>query len=164
MSRFKIKFVAKPDATIPMKASERASCYDLFAYGFNSYLNSPLERNSYELQPSESVIVRTGISVRLPEKFLKNGYEYTYGIEIKSRSGLAFKHSVEAFHGEIDNDYHKEILVKLTNNSTQNVFLNRKDRIAQFRIVEIPIFEEEVERNEDLEGNSDRGGFGSTGK
>ncbi len=164
MSRFKIKFVAKPDATIPIKASERASCYDLFAYKFKHSLIDEKEFSVYELQPSKSVIIRTGISVRLPEKFLKDGYEYTYGIEIKSRSGLAFKHSIEAFHGEIDNDYHKEILVKLTNNSTQSVILNRKDRIAQFRIVEIPLFEEEVERNEDLEGNSDRGGFGSTGK
>lgn len=164
MSRFKIKFVAKPDATIPMKASERASCYDLFANAFKHSLSSESEFALYKLKPSESVIVRTGISVRLPEKFLKDGYEYTFGIEIKSRSGLAFKHSTEAFHGEIDNDYHKEIMVKLTNNSDKDVLLSRKDRIAQFRIVEIPLMEEEIERTEDLEGNSDRGGFGSTGK
>lgn len=85
--------------------------------------------------------------------------------EIKSRSGLGFKHSIELFNGQIDNTYNNQIRIKVTNNSKKAFTVNQGDRIGQLKIELLPLLEHKTEykkSSSELDGN-DRGGFGSSG-
>jgi dUTP pyrophosphatase len=85
------------------------------------------------------------------------------GMIVQSRSGLAFNSGIEASNaGVIDEDYRGEIKVKLYNNSDEDFFIKKGDRIAQGIVHLIPNIV--VVDSEKLEG-TERGqkGFGSTG-
>jgi len=85
-------------------------------------------------------------------------------IRIESRSGLAFKHSVQAFNGIIDNNYRGDLGVRLINHSDTDYQVSKGDRIAQLVLYPLLV----VIRTEwtELATSTDRGadGFGSTGK
>ncbi|WP_435300219.1 dUTP diphosphatase [Timonella sp. A28] len=109
-----------------------------------------------ELAPFERKLVRTGISIALP-----NGY----AAFVHPRSGLAAKHGVTIVNapGTVDAGYRGEIKVTLYNSDPKTpVTLHKGDRIAQLviqRVARAQFFEAEK-----LPG-SDRGegGFGSSG-
>lgn len=101
----------------------------------------------------QPVTVGTGIAVELPQ-----GYE----LEMRGRSGLAFKHDVHVFNGTIDFDYRSEIHVRLYNLGSEPITLEKGSRIAQGIVKQI----EQVEFVEvDVLSETERGakGFGSTG-
>ncbi len=108
------------------------------------------------LQPSERVLVPTGLFVEIPL-----GYE----IQIRPRSGLAIKQGITCLNtpGTIDADYRGEIKVILINLSKEPQTILPADRIAQMVVQKV----EQVqwisvsELNESERGS---GGFGSTGK
>lgn len=107
----------------------------------------------YKLLARGSIVIPTGLYISLPD-----GYEAT----IRSRSGLAFKYDVTAFHGLIDADYRGEIKVKLFNHSDNDFLIHPGERIAQLKVAPVA----RVEWNEVLELDSTErgtGGFGSTG-
>ena len=108
----------------------------------------------YKLEPKSSIVIPTGLFIALPD-----GYEAT----IRSRSGLAFKYDIVAFHGLIDADYRGEIKVKLFNFSNNSYLIQPGERIAQLKIA--PVSQIEWDEVLDL-SNTERGegGFGSTGK
>lgn len=83
-----------PKAIMPVKGSGGSACYDLY----------PLEEAV--VKPHDSVILGTGIAVELPP-----GYE----MQIRPRSGYAFKHDLVAYWGTLDSDYTREIKVKIFN-------------------------------------------------
>ena len=95
----------------------------------------------------------TGVHVQIPA-----GY---YG-EIRSRSGLMFKHGITT-DGTIDSGYPGSIRVKLFNHLTHPYEVKAGDKIAQLVIV--PCLLPELEIVDSLE-ETDRGdgGFGSTGR
>lgn len=137
----KIK-VLHEDATIPYYASTGAAGFDICTI------------EDVMLMSNGSVIVRTGLAFQIPE-----GYE----LEIRSRSGLGFKHSVWAFNGTIDSDYRGEVKVLLQNMSDQVRYFSAGERICQGVIKKIERVQfEAVESLEDTERGS--GGFGHTGK
>ena len=111
-----------------------------------------------ELAPGQRALVRTGISVAIPE-----GYA---GL-ILPRSGLAVRHGISLVNtpGLIDSGYRGEIQVPLINHDREETFLIQKGaRIAQLVLVRAAaaLFSEV----EFLESGSDgRGeaGFGSSG-
>ena len=105
------------------------------------------------LLPDRSVVLSTGTGVVIPKGFV--GF-------IRSRSGMAFKHSVQAFHGTIDSDYRGELRILLMNFGNSAYAIQRGDRIAQLVVSpcyapsEIALFPpDETERG--------TAGFGSTG-
>ena len=107
------------------------------------------------LWPGSSKVFKTGVQVAIP-----HGY---FGM-IKSRSGLAIKHSIEVGAGVIDSGYRGEICVKLYNHGNTSYSINTGDRIAQLLI--LPVIEVEVVSCDTLpESHDDRcdNGFGSTG-
>lgn len=107
------------------------------------------------LPVGKSVLVKTGLKVALP-----HGYE----LQVRSRSGLAYKKQVFVLNGigTIDEDYRGEIGVILMNLGQEDFVINRGDRIAQAVISEVPqarwIEVEELDSTERGEG-----GFGHTG-
>ena len=108
------------------------------------------------LKPMERVLISTGLSFEIPD-----GYE----IQIRPRSGLAYKHGITVLNtpGTIDSDYRGEIKVLLINLSNENFEIKIGDRIAQAVMQEVVQveFEEVLELSESERGE---GGFGSTGK
>ena len=107
------------------------------------------------LAPLERSLVKTGLFVEIPI-----GYE----IQVRPRSGLAFKKGITVLNspGTIDADYRGEIGVLLVNLSSEPFVIEDGERIAQLVLASHEQARwQEVEILED----SDRGqgGFGSTG-
>ncbi|MGH6784847.1 MAG: dUTP diphosphatase [Sphingomicrobium sp.] len=110
----------------------------------------------FDLQPGERHAVATGFKVAIPE-----GYE----IQVRPRSGLAFKHgiSVPNTPGTIDSDYRGELKVIMINHGADAFAIARGDRIAQLVLAPVTqaAWEEVAELDDTARG---AGGFGSTGK
>ena len=131
-------------AQIPAYQSEEAAGFDLHSV------------NDVIIKPNERKLIGTGLAFDIPK-----GYE----IQIRPRSGLAYKHGITVLNtpGTIDSDYRGEIKVLLINHSDEEFEIKVGERIAQAVIQEViqATFEEVDELND-----TDRGekGFGSTGK
>ena len=140
----KVKIVNKSKNPAPYKATKGAAGYDICAD-----INAPVV-----LYPKEWQLIPTGISIELPP-----GYE----AQIRSRSGLAFKHGVVVLNspGTIDSVYRGEIKILLINHGEKMYTIQPGDRVAQivFAKCEDVDFEEMV-LVESLRGEE---GFGSTG-
>ncbi len=109
----------------------------------------------FDLGPGERHAVATGYKMAIPE-----GYE----IQVRPRSGLAFKHgiSVPNTPGTIDSDYRGELKILLINHGSEPFAVRRGERIAQLvpAAVTLAAFDEVDELCETERGV---GGFGSTG-
>ena len=133
------------DAIIPSYQTAGAAGFD-----FCAHLDAP-----YTLQPGEVKAFDTGVGVELPD-----GYE----LQIRSRSGLAYKHQVSLLNGigTIDSDYRGEMRVLLKNHSAKAFVVEPGMRIAQGIVAKYERVEfEEVSELADTGRSS--GGFGSTG-
>ena len=107
------------------------------------------------IAPGARHAVATGLSMAIP-----HGYE----IQVRPRSGLAFKHGITVPNtpGTIDSDYRGELKVLLINHGAQAFPIARGDRVAQ--LVLAPVVQaawDEVEELDTTERGA--GGFGSTG-
>lgn len=109
---------------------------------------------SLVLKAGEKKLVKTGISVAIPEGFA--GFVW-------DRSGLAANHSVHSMAGVVDSGYRGEIKVVLINLGREDFRVERGMRIAQMAIQ--PVSSVDIEEVDEL-GESERGkgGFGSTGR
>lgn len=103
---------------------------------------------------NSSEVFRTGVHIQLPHG--------TAGVLI-SKSGLNVAKGITST-GLIDEGYTGEIIVKLYNHSESPYIVEEGDKISQLVIV--PVFYEDVEIVDELDGNTDRAdnGFGSTGR
>ena len=107
------------------------------------------------LDPSETKLIPTGISIQLPE-----GFE----AQVRPRSGLAIKHQIGILNspGTIDSDYRGEVKIVLTNFGKQPFIVRHGDRIAQMIVNRYARVEwDEVETLEETARGG--GGFGHTG-
>ena len=108
------------------------------------------------LQPGETVLIPTGISIHIHDPNL--------AATILPRSGLGHKHGIVLGNlvGLIDSDYQGPLMVSLWNRSTRPFEVNIGDRIAQ--LVMVPVVQTEFEIVEEFTA-SDRGtgGFGHSG-
>ncbi|MEM1195919.1 MAG: dUTP diphosphatase [Pseudomonadota bacterium] len=107
------------------------------------------------LQPGQRYAVPTGFAVAIP---------FGYEIQVRPRSGLAFKHgiSVPNTPGTIDSDYRGELRVLLINHGKHDFTIERGDRIAQLVLAPVVLAAWDAV---DALNETDRGagGFGSTG-
>jgi dUTP pyrophosphatase len=107
------------------------------------------------LAPGERALIPTGFALEVPA-----GWE----VQVRPRSGLAFKHGVTVLNapGTIDSDYRGAVGVLLVNLGSEPFTIARGDRIAQLIVAPVAraLFGEAT-----AIGASDRGagGFGSTG-
>jgi len=110
---------------------------------------------SITLAPLGRSLVKTGLFVEIPI-----GYE----IQVRPRSGLAFKKGITVLNspGTIDADYRGEIGVLLVNLSSEPFVIEDGERIAQLVLAS---HEQASWQEVEILGDSDRGqgGFGSTG-
>ena len=130
------------DAKEPLKAYADSAGYDLYA------------NESIRIMSNSRGLVCTGIKMSILKGF--------YG-QISPRSGLALKNGVVAFNGTIDSRYLGIVYVLLFNFSSNDVLVEKGNRIAQmnFKKCENVSFS----NVENLTFDSERGvkGFGSSG-
>ena len=83
-------------------------------------------------------------------------------IRIESRSGLQFKHGLQAFNGIIDNQYRGDMGIRVLNHSDKDYTVKKGDRVAQLVLYHLVTTEaswsETVHKTERGEK-----GFGSSG-
>jgi dUTP pyrophosphatase len=141
-----------PDAIVPSYATPGAACFDLHAATVNG--NAHLGDVVY---PGHPLHCDTGLAFEIPAGHV---------MLIRSRSGLAFRAGVRAFHGTIDSDYRGSVVVMLTCNHLDDdappVRINPGDRIAQAMVIACPTVCFELVEALDATERGD-GGFGSTG-
>jgi dUTP pyrophosphatase len=111
-----------------------------------------------DLLPGARALIRTGISIALPEG---------YAALVLPRSGLAVRHGISLVNtpGLIDSGYRGEIRVPLINHDRKETFLIEEGtRIAQLVLVRAAAaFFAEVEFLESAADGRGEGGFGSSG-
>ena len=142
---------ADPDIALPAYETAGAAGADIRA-------NLPPEDRAHgvTLGPLERRIVPTGLRVAIPD-----GFE----MQIRPRSGLAFKHGITLPNtpGTIDSDYRGPLGVLLVNLGTEPYTLHHGDRIAQAVIA--PVVQARYEVVTTLDDTArGHGGFGSTGR
>lgn len=107
------------------------------------------------LEPGKSYLVKTGISIQLPEKT---------EAQIRPRSGLALNHTITLVNtpGTIDEGYRGEIGVIMINHGKKTFRVKSGMKIAQMIIK--PVYDVKITEVNDLSDSSrGSGGFGSTG-
>ncbi len=131
----------------PHRATKQASGIDL------QYIAD----RTMPVRPDQTVLVPTGMKIKLHE-----GFE----AQVRTRSGMAFKHGIVVLNspGTIDADYTGEIKVIIKNMSSDTFVFVPGMRIAQLVIAPVCMCEPVVVESGSLfETERGSGGFGSTG-
>lgn len=134
----------------PFYASAGSAGFDLKAF-------IP-EEKSITLKAGSRTKVPTGLKMVIPE-----GFE----LQVRPRSGLAFKHGISLTNtpGTIDSDYRGEVQILMINHGEEDFEINHGERVAQAVIA--PVWQANFVEISELpsEENNTRGagGFGSTG-
>lgn len=133
----------RPTATVPIKGSYDAACWDIYA------------AEGAWLSAGAAVRVPTGWAMQIPKG---------HCVKIYARSGLASEHGITLANGVgvIDADYRGEVLVALVNTSNASYQIKVGERIAQFMLerVEPTALMVVSELDDTARGVN---GFGSTG-
>jgi len=146
----------RPKARLPVRAHQMDAGMDLF-YCPNGE-KKLYDSKDFFIPPKESRLIPTGIKVEIP---------YGYMLEIKNKSGIAYKRQLIVGACVVDPGYNGEVYVNLHNIGAETQMIRSGDKVAQ--AILIPIVHckvEEVESDEFLNFHSKRGegGFGSTGE
>mgnify|MGYP003111886541 CR=1 FL=1 len=147
----------RPDARPPHRAHKTDAGMDLF-YCPNGERARVLKEEGLAIGARESVLIPTGLKVEVP---------YGHMLEIKNKSGIAYKRQLVVGSCVVDPGYDGEVYVNLHNIGLKTQYLQPGDKIAQ--AVLIPVIHcgvEELETDNFMNLYSDRGlgGFGSTGE
>jgi len=143
---------------VPVKV-RNTSAHELPTYATAQSAGADLRANLTEpvvLKPMERALIPTGLFFEIAE-----GYE----VQIRPRSGLAFKHGITVLNapGTIDADYRGEIGVLLINLSDQPFTIENGERVAQMVVAAYKQVDWKA-ATELTETERGTGGFGSTGK
>jgi len=115
------------------------------------------ETNDFHIPPKVSRLLPTGIKVEIP---------YGYMLEIKNKSGIAYKRQLLVGACVVDSGYNGEIYINLHNVGHETQIIQTGDKLAQAVLIPIDYYRvEEVKTDKFLNFQSTRGtgGFGSTG-
>lgn len=130
---------------LPLYMSEHAAGADVCASN-----SVPIE-----IPPSGTALIPTGVFLEIPE-----GFE----VQVRPRSGLAFKHGVTILNapGTIDADYRGELKVLLVNHGPAAYSIQPGERVAQLIVAKVE--KAHFEASDSLaDSKRGHGGFGSTG-
>ena len=141
-----------PNAITPTYATDGSACFDLYAATVNG-----MAHVGDIVYAGHHVTVDTGLAFEVPPGWM---------LKIHPRSGLKFKHGVEAFSGVIDSDFRGSVRILLESADdheyTPPLRINPGDRVAQASLVPSPRVTFTVVEQLSL---TERGaaGFGRTG-
>lgn len=146
MEKIKVGITVENNVEIPKYMTEGAAGIDVSAN---------IEKE-IELKPLERYLVPTGIKLEIPE-----GFE----VQVRPRSGLAFKHGITVLNtpGTIDSDYRGEVKVLLINLSNEIYKIQPNERIGQLILGKVYKLDFDVKDGLSETKRGD-GGLGPTGK
>lgn len=144
VTNMKVKVINKSKNALPKYETEHSAGMDVRA---------DIETD-VTIEPGEKTMIKTGLWPEIPV-----GYE----IQVRPRSGLAFKKGITVLNspGTIDSDYRGEIGIILINHGKENFKVEPGERIGQLVMAE----HEKIEWEEsEVLSETDRGegGFGHT--
>lgn len=129
-------------ATLPRYQTDGAACMDLHA------------AHDLSIPPGKALAVDTGLAFEIPQ-----GWE----MQIRSRSGHAFKAGVTSFPGTVDSDFRGSVRVLIINGGPDEFVIKTGDRIAQAAIGRA--YRARLIEVDELGATArGEGGFGHTGK
>jgi len=132
------------DAKIPEYQTEGSVGFDFYCI------------EDFEIHPTETVIIRTGLSCEIPKG-------YFLAIVPRSSTGVKTPLRLSNSLGVIDQDYRGEIGLIFTHYGISGLKVKVGDRLAQGLI--LPVKQARIEQIEELSVTErGEGGFGSTGK
>ena len=136
-----------------MPKYETTGCYPAIQLDDNGFIKS------WELKPGDSVLIPSGIKVKVPAGYM---------LQYHNKSGIASKRGLMVGANTVDIGYQGECHLNLYNVSNHRAIIAAGDKICQGILVKIGFqMPEEMKNEESLyaEGISDRGenGFGSSG-
>ena len=140
--RFKIKKLHE-SAIVPRRAFSSDAGIDLFTY------------DDVTIAVGQRTLVKVGLAIEIPV-----GYE----VQIRSRSGNAYKHGVVVLNspGTIDQQYRGELGVILINHGDYDVEFKAGSAIAQMIVSKVELVDFEL--SDELDATErDSAVFGSTG-
>lgn len=129
------------NAIIPAKAHPTDSGFDLYV------------PETTMIDFSRTVVVDTGIAIKLPP-----GYE----AQVRPRSGITSKTTLQVHLGTIDNGYTGSIGIIVKNTGGMTLRLERGYKLAQLVIAPVPAIET-YEFTDNTESSRGDKGFGSSG-
>jgi len=115
-----------------------------------------MDKNELWIAAGETCLVPTGLKAMIPKNHM---------LEIKNKSGIAFKQRLLVGACVVDSGYTGQIFVNLHNIGNQTQVLKPGQKIAQAVLVPIvtkPVIETLIDPS-DLSTKRGSGGFGSTG-
>lgn len=150
----------RPGAQLPHRAHREDAGMDLF-YCPDPSSGSPScivkSDGSYIMGPGSSCLLPTGIKVEVPSGNM---------LEVKNKSGIAFKRQLVVGACVIDPGYDGEVFVNLHNIGTDTQVIEPGQKVAQAVLMPVVYCAvEEIENGAVMNVGSARsvGGFGSTG-
>ena len=122
-------------------------------------LNDDGTIKSFRLKPHQSILIPSGIKVKVPEGYM---------LQYHNKSGIASKRHLLIGASTVDIGYEGECHINLHNVSNKEQIINAGDKIVQGIMIKIGFHvPEEVKDENELYGDShserSEGGFGSTG-
>lgn len=149
IKNMKIKICKVKDVKTPIRSTLKSAGIDFFI---------PNEFKKTVINPNESILIPSGIKVRIPEG---------YALVANNKSGIATKKKLLVGAAVVDEDYQGEVHLHLINCGTSPVEIDSGDKIIQFLLEKqeycgIELVDNEIELFGNMESERGSGGFGST--
>lgn len=149
----------RKEAKLPVRAHPNDAGIDLFycpPYEKKSVWNTQEGTDNFVIYSKDTGLVPTGIKIEIPSGYM---------MEIKNKSGIAYKKQLIVGACVVDSSYDGEIFVNLHNIGQRKQVIEPGDKVAQGVIIPIKTWQVKEVLEDNLNQNSSRGsgGFGSTG-
>ena len=145
----------RKEARLPTRAHPTDAGLDLY-FCPNGERDKIVREEGLAIEPRDSMLIPTGLRIEVPPGYM---------LEIKNKSGIAYKRQLVVGACVVDSGYEGEIYVNLHNIGFNTQYLKPGTKIAQAVLIQINycIIKEVAE--EEFSQGSPRGigGFGSTG-
>jgi dUTP pyrophosphatase len=149
-------FKVRESAKLPVRAYPNDAGMDLFYCPKENYKDA-VGRKEVRIGVGAGVLIPTGLKIGVPKGYM---------LEVKNKSGIAFKKRLIVGACVVDSGYDGEVFVNLNNIGTKVAVIEPGQKIAQAVLVPVETCGVEEIENDDVYGDStDRGngGFRSTG-
>jgi len=145
----------RKEAQLPTRAYPTDAGLDLY-FCPNGERDEIVREEGLAIEPRDSMLIPTGLRIEVP---------YGYMLEIKNKSGIAYKRQLVVGACVVDPGYEGEIYVNLHNIGFNTQYLKSGAKIAQAVLIQVNYCTIREVSEEEFSQGSPRGngGFGSTG-
>jgi dUTP pyrophosphatase len=119
--------------------------------------------SGYDVTAVEDTVIPAKSAAVVPVGLKMGHIPPGFWVRIESRSGLQFKHGLQAFNGIIDNQYRGDMGIRVLNHSHEDYTVKKGDRVAQLVLYPL-IALEPAWAEQATETQRGENGFGSSGK